>query len=261
MPAKSRLDQLLVARGLCESREKARRLIMAGEVTVNGAPLSKPGMQVPDDAVLHIRQRPRYVSRGGHKLAAALDHFAVDPAGWVCADLGASTGGFTDLLLQRGAARVYAVDVGYGQLHWKLRQDPRVVVMERTNARYLEALPEPVRFISIDASFISLRLILPAARRLLAPSGEIVALVKPQFEAGRADVGKGGVVRQQAVHRRVLTELLAWAADHSFPPAGLLPSPLLGPKGNREFLLWLRPGQAPQPLDALLEEALHGSET
>lgn len=256
MPSKLRLDHLLVARGLCESREQARRLIMAGAVLVAEQPQTKPGLYVPADAVVRLREQPAYVSRGGYKLAAALDQFGVDPRGWICADLGASTGGFTDLLLQRGAARVYAVDVGYGQLHWRLRQDARVVVMERTNARYLESLPEPAHLVVIDASFISLRLLLPSARRLLAPAGQIIALVKPQFEAGAQEVGKGGVVRSAAVHRRVLLELLGWAAAQELSPAGLIPSPLLGPKGNREFLLWLRPGHPAQPAAALADQAL-----
>lgn len=256
MPVKTRLDQLLVARGLCQSREQARRLIMAGAVLVAEQPQTKPGLNVPADVAIRLRQQMPYVSRGGYKLAAALDQFGVDPAGWVCADLGASTGGFTDVLLQRGAARVYAVDVGYGQLHWRLRQDARVVVMERTNARTLQALPEPAQLVVIDASFISLRLILAAARGLLAPPGQIIALIKPQFEAGRQDVGKGGVVRSAAVHRRVLLELLDWATTQALSPAGLIPSPILGPKGNREFLLWLRPGQPPQSAEMLATRAL-----
>jgi 23S rRNA (cytidine1920-2'-O)/16S rRNA (cytidine1409-2'-O)-methyltransferase len=196
------------------------------------------------------------VSRGGYKLAAALDAFGVSPAGQICADLGASTGGFTDVLLQRGASRVYAVDVGYGQLHWRLRTDSRVVVMERTNARHLQNLPEPVQLIVIDASFISLRLILPAARRLLTPGGEIIALIKPQFEAGRERVGKGGVVRDARVHRQVLRDMTNWVATRDFGPQGLIPSPIQGPKGNQEFLLWLRPGQPPSPTEKLVERAL-----
>ena len=181
------------------------------------------------------------MSRGGQKLEAALRAFDLHPLGWVCADLGASTGGFTDCLLQHGARRVYAVDVGYGQLHWRLRQDERVVVMERTNARYLQALPEVVQLVTIDASFIGLRLLLPTAARLLAADGHIIALVKPQFEAGRSQVGKGGVVRNAAVHHEVLQSLLQWTSGQGMGAAGLIPSPLLGPKGNREFLLWLRP--------------------
>jgi len=254
--AKERLDKLLVARGLAESREQAQRLIMAGLVLVEDRPATKPGHKIPTDAAIRVKARPQYVSRGGHKLVAALDAFGVTPAGRVCADLGASTGGFTDVLLQRGAARVYAVDVGYGQLHWRLRTDPRVVVMERTNARYLQSLPEPVQLAVIDASFISLRLLLPAARRILAPGGEIIALIKPQFEAGRERVGKGGVVRDARVHRQVLREVVDWAIAHDFGPQGLIPSPILGPKGNREFLVWLQPGQEPIAAETLVERAL-----
>ena len=252
--SKERLDKLLVARGLAESREQAQRLIMAGLVLVEDRPATKPGHKIPTDAVIRVKERPQFVSRGAHKLIAGLDVFGVDPQGWVCADLGASTGGFTDVLLQRGAARVYAVDVGYGQLHWRLRNDPRVVVMERTNARYLQSLPEPVQLVVIDASFISLRLLLPAARRILAPDGQIIALVKPQFEAGRERVGKGGVVRDARVHRQVLREIVDWAAEHGYGPQGLVPSPILGPKGNREFLLWLQPGRDAVGTEELVEK-------
>ncbi len=253
--SKERLDKLLVARGLAESREQAQRMIMAGWVLVDDRPAAKPGQKVSTQAAIRVKERPPFVSRGGRKLAAALDAFGVSPEGWVCADIGASTGGFTDALLQRGAAKVYAIDVGYGQLHWRLRNDPRVVVMERTNARYLDRLPEPVQLVTIDASFISLRLLLPAARRLLAPGGQIIALVKPQFEAGKARVGKGGVVRDPAVHRQVLREMVTWAGEQGFGPQGLIPSPILGPKGNREFLLWLRPGQPPADTEALVARA------
>lgn len=254
---KTRLDQLLVSRKLCESREQARRLIMSGAVLVGGEPATKPGHKYADDVAIRLKEKLRFVSRGGAKLEAALDHFDIDPSGWICADLGASTGGFTDVLLQRGAAKVYAVDVGYGQLHWKLRQDPRVVVMERTNARYLQQLPEPVQLVTIDASFISLRLLLGPARRLLTRTGQIVALLKPQFEAGRAQVGKGGVIRDASVHRQVLEDILAWCEAHATSPQGLIPSPILGPKGNREFLLWLWPGQAPGSSSDLIERALN----
>ena len=253
---KERLDRLLVVRGLAESREQAQRMIMAGLVLVEDRPATKPGHKIPTDADIRVKERPPYVSRGGHKLAAGLDAFGVAPAGWVCADLGASTGGFTDVLLQRGAARVYAVDVGYGQLHWRLRNDPRVVVMERTNARYLESLPEPMQLVVIDASFISLRLILPAARRILAPGGQIIALIKPQFEAGRERVGKGGVVRDARVHRDVLREMVDWAAAQGYGPQGLVPSPILGPKGNREFLLWMQPGRKSVMAEELVKAAL-----
>lgn len=253
-----RLDVLLVERGLAASREQARRIIMAGEVLVDGRPATKPGARVAARAALQVKERPRFVSRGGEKLAAALERFTIDPGGWLCADVGASTGGFTDCLLKAGAARVYAIDVGYGQLAWSLRQDPRVVVLERTNARYLEALPELVDFASIDVSFISLRLILPAVRRWLTPAGQVVALVKPQFEAGRHDVGKGGVVRDPAVHRSVLASVLAFTGDEGFAVQGLMPSPILGPAGNVEFLLWLSVTALSPPLDAatLVEAAL-----
>jgi len=244
MSDKQRLDSLLVERGLAESRALGRRLIMAGEVLVDRQPVTKPGTPVRRDALVEVRARPRFVSRGGEKLAAALEAFALDVTGWTCADVGASTGGFTDCLLQAGAARVYAIDVGYGQLAWSLRQDPRVVVMERTNARHVQSLPEPVHLITVDASFISLRLLLPVVRGWLQAGGQVVALVKPQFEAGRRDVGKGGVVRDRAVHRRVLDDVLATATGVGYTPRGLIPSPLRGPAGNVEFLLWLASGEA-----------------
>ncbi|NOZ50872.1 MAG: TlyA family RNA methyltransferase [Chloroflexi bacterium] len=250
---KQRIDLLLVQRGLCESREQARRLTMAGAVLVDDRPVTKAGQQVPAEATIRLKARPKYASRGGIKLEAALQAFAIDPTGCICADLGASTGGFTDCLLQHGAAKVYAVDVGYGQLHWRLRQDERVVVMERTNARYLKALPEPIQLITIDASFISLRLLLPVAARLLTPDGHIIALVKPQFEAGREQVGKGGVVRDAKIHRQVLKGILAWVQDQGMGAAGLSASPLLGPKGNREFLLWLRLHPTDVPTEQLLQ--------
>lgn len=241
-----RLDLLLVERGLCESREQARRLIMAGEVTVTGAVVDKPGHAVPRNAEVAVRAQPRYVSRGGLKLEAALDAFALDVRGMTAVDVGASTGGFTDCLLQRGAARVYAVDVGYGQLAWKLRSDSRVLPIERTNIRYLTELPAGVLadIAVIDASFISLTLVLEPALRLLKPGAGIVALVKPQFEAGRDQVGAGGVVRDAGVHRRVLEEATAFAAGLGLAAAGLIASPAPGPAGNIEFLLWLVPSAA-----------------
>ncbi|RLC56795.1 MAG: TlyA family rRNA (cytidine-2'-O)-methyltransferase, partial [Chloroflexota bacterium] len=210
--AKRRLDVLLVERGLAESRTQAQRLIRAGLVRVAGQVADKPGTQVATNAAITLQARPRFVSRGGEKLEAALVRFGLDVRGWVAADVGASTGGFTDCLLQHGARRVYAIDVGYGQLDWRLRNDPRVVVMERTNARYLESLPEPVDLVTVDVSFISLGLILPMAVRWLKPGGQVVALIKPQFEAGRREVGKGGVVRDPQVHRRVLERVLDIAA-------------------------------------------------
>ena len=253
---KYRLDQLLVQLELCESREQARRLIMSGVVLVSEEPATKPGHKYPEDAEIRVKEKLRFVSRGGYKLEAALDQFSIDPTGWICADLGASTGGFTDVLLQRGAAKVYAVDVGYGQFHWKLRQDQRVVVMERTNARYLDQLPDSVQLVTIDASFISLRLLLDPAHQLLAPNGQIVALLKPQFEAGKGQVGKGGVVRDAKVHHQVLEDIVTWCELHDKSPQGLIPSPILGPKGNREFLLWLWPGNPSIPKTELVQHAL-----
>jgi 23S rRNA (cytidine1920-2'-O)/16S rRNA (cytidine1409-2'-O)-methyltransferase len=241
--AGERLDLALVARGLAESRQRAQALIAAGEVLVDERPCDKPATRVRADQAVRLRAAPlRYVSRGGLKLEAALDAWPVDPTGRVCADLGASTGGFTDCLLQRGAARVYAVDVGYGQLAWKLRQDPRVVVLERTNARHLETLPEPISLLVGDLSFISLTLVLPAVRRLLPPSGEAVVLVKPQFEVGRDAVGKGGLVRDDLAIGAALDNVSAAAEAGGFRVRGLVESPVLGAKaGNREWLLWLGP--------------------
>jgi 23S rRNA (cytidine1920-2'-O)/16S rRNA (cytidine1409-2'-O)-methyltransferase len=246
---RERLDVVVHARGLAPSRERARALIMAGVVRVDGRLRDKPGTLVASDAQVELvgpSPELRYASRGGLKLERALDAFGVDPAGQVCVDVGASTGGFTDVLLLRGAARVYAVDVGRGQLAWQLRSDPRVVVMERTNIRYLTALPEPAMGATIDVSFISLRLVLPPVAALLVPSGWIVALVKPQFEAGRAEVDRGsGVISDPAVHRTVLHGLLAWIAQTG-PQAGrrlevrrLIPSPIVGRDGNHEYLLHL----------------------
>ena len=236
---KSRLDILLIEKGLAESRNKAQALIMAGQVQVNGAIVTKAGTQVPLDAEISLKDDLPYVSRGGLKLAAALASFKINPAGAICGDVGASTGGFTDVLLQRGAARVYAIDVGYGQLAWNLRQDNRVVVMERTNARYLETLPEPVELVTIDVSFISLKLILPTVVKWLKPAAVVVALIKPQFEAGRDQVGKGGVVRDVGVHRQVLQQVLGDAGAVGLQVLGLIPSPITGPAGNHEFLVYL----------------------
>jgi len=244
---KVRLDVLLVERHLVESRSRAQALIMAGKVRVNDQVIDKPGAQVPWDAEVTLSAGLPYVSRGGLKLAAALEAFAVDPRGWVAADVGASTGGFTDVLLQRGAAKVYAIDVGYGQLAWTLRQDPRVVVLERTNVRYLETLPEPVDLVTIDVSFISLELVLPVVVRWLKDGGQIVPLVKPQFEVGRGEVGRGGVVRQPEQHEAVLRRVIAWGRALGLGPQGVIPSPILGPAGNREFLLHLVRGQGVAP--------------
>ncbi|NLF77637.1 MAG: TlyA family RNA methyltransferase [Chloroflexi bacterium] len=259
MTEKVRLDILLTDRRLAPSREAARRMIMAGEVRVEGEVRDKPGQRVPVDARLDVRQGPRFVSRGGEKLAAALDAFPVEVPGAICADVGASTGGFTDCLLQYGAARVYAIDVGYGQLDYRLRVDPRVVVLERTNARHVETLDEPVRLIVVDASFISLRLLLPVFRDWLEPEAlGVIALVKPQFEAGKGQVGKGGVVRDPAVHRRVLADVLGAAQDDGYGVRGLIRSPLKGPAGNIEFLAWLVPGPTREPaaLGDLIETVL-----
>ncbi len=254
---KARLDRLLVARGLVESRSVAQRLIRAGEVLVEGQLVDKPGTQVPVEAAIRLKARPRFVSRGGEKLAAALERFDVPVEGRVAADIGASTGGFTDCLLQHGAAKVYAIDVGYGQLAWKLRRDPRVVVMERTNARYLRALPEKVGLIVSDLSFISLRLVYATAIDWLEEGGDVVSLIKPQFEAGRREVGKGGVVRDPRVHRRVLEEVAAAMAKLGLGLRGLMASPLLGPAGNVEFLGWWRLGEeAAQEREALIAAAL-----
>jgi 23S rRNA (cytidine1920-2'-O)/16S rRNA (cytidine1409-2'-O)-methyltransferase len=239
---KERLDLLLVEQGLAESREQAQRLIMAGQVVVGDHVVDKPGTRVQAILPVTVTGSLPYVSRGGFKLAAALEAFGLEVIGRIAADVGASTGGFTDCLLQRGAARVYAIDVGYGQLAWKLQQDPRVVVMDRTNARYLETLPESVDLVTIDVSFISLKLILPAVLGWLREKGEIVALIKPQFEAGPERVGKGGVVRDAAIHRAVLEDLAAWASAQGIGLTGLIRSPITGPAGNVEFLAHWVPG-------------------
>lgn len=250
---RERLDKVMVNQGLVETRARARGLILAGEVRVDGQRVDKPGTAVAADADIEVKAPVPYVSRGGFKLAAALMHFDIDVSGRVCADVGACTGGFTDVLLQHGAARVYAIDVGYGQLDWKLRQDERVVVMERTNARYLQSLPEPVTFVAVDVSFISLKLILPAVRGWLAPEADIVALVKPQFEAGPEQVGKGGIVKDAAVHQQVLLDVLRWTHNNDLAPIGLIRSPVTGTEGNVEFLLWLRPGADGSVDEAMVE--------
>jgi 23S rRNA (cytidine1920-2'-O)/16S rRNA (cytidine1409-2'-O)-methyltransferase len=250
MGARQRVDVLLVERGLVTSRELARRMIMAGEVSANGQRVDKPGTRIALDAELSVREMPRFVSRGGEKLEAALSAFAILVEDKIGADVGASTGGFTDCLLQHGAAKVYAIDVGYGQLDYRIRQDPRVVVMERTNARYLDSLPDPIEILTVDASFISLRLLLPVIKNWLASSASVVILIKPQFEAGKRDVGKGGVVKSPDVHRRVLREVLSAAQAEGFTVAGLMRSPLKGPAGNVEFLAGLGYGDpAPQAVD------------
>lgn len=239
---KERLD-IIVSRLANVTRSRAQGMILTGMVySASGEKLDKPGARYEEDAPIEIREEPPYVSRGGEKLAAALDAFSLDVNGVIAIDVGASTGGFTDCLLQRGAARVYAVDVGYGQLAWKLRQDSRVVVMERTNIRHVSptALPEQPEFFVADCSFISLKLVLPSLKALVTPDAMGVVLVKPQFEAGRGAVGKGGVVRDSKVHDAVLSDVAASAGDLGFVSGRVIPSPLLGPAGNKEFLMELK---------------------
>lgn len=255
--AKVRLDQLMVQRGLAETRSKAQALLLAGSVRLNGQPAGKPGTMVDESADLELTAALPYASRGGFKLAHALDAFGLDPQGLVALDVGASTGGFTDVLLQRGATRVYAVDVGYGILDYRLRADPRVIALERTNIRHLEELPPAPTLADcavIDVSFISLKLVLPAVQRLIAPEAWVVALIKPQFEAGPGQVGKGGVVRDPATHRVVLREALAGAAELGLTPRGLVRSPITGPAGNVEFLAWLQPGGAAIDIEAAVQQ-------
>ena len=239
--ARQRLDQILVERGLAPTRAKAQALVLAGTVFSGETRLDKPGTSYPHDTPIEVRESgPRWVSRGAGKLIAGLDAFGVDPAGATALDVGASTGGFTEVLLARSAAKVYAVDVGYGQLDLKLRGDPRVVVMERTNARRLTRadVPEAIDLVVCDASFISLKTVLPAALDLTAPKARLVALIKPQFEAGRGEVGKGGVVRDVSVHERVQAEIRAWLNERpGWRVLGTVPSPVIGPKGNHEFLI------------------------
>lgn len=238
---KKRLDVLLVERGLAETRERAQALILAGEVNISGRVMDKASTQVDESVDLTIRAPLPYVSRGGYKLAGALDTFDVSPAGLVCADIGASTGGFTDVLLQRGASKVYAIDVGYGQLAWKLRQDGRVVVMDRVNARYLESLPEPIELVVIDVSFISLEHILRVAQKLLKPeAGRIVALIKPQFEAGKGEVGRGGIVRDPQVHQTVKEKIERFSKELGLFVEGIIESSIVGTEGNVEFLIYLK---------------------
>ncbi len=241
--SKIRLDQLVYDRGFTESREKAKAIIMSGAVFVNGQKADKPGMPVTSDSRIELRGEPlRYVSRGGLKLEKALSVFPVSASGKVCIDCGASTGGFTDVLLQNGAARVYAVDVGYGQLAWKLRQDERVVNLERCNLRYIspEQIPELLDLAVMDVSFISIRLILPVVKQFLKPDADYICLIKPQFEAGREQVGKKGVVRDASIHRSVIELCLASAREAGYSVAGLVFSPIRGPEGNIEFLCHLK---------------------
>ena len=259
--AKERLDVLLVSRGLAESREKAKAIIMSGNVYVDGQKEDKAGSNFPAEAVIEVRGNTlKYVSRGGLKLEKAMENFDVTLAGKICMDVGSSTGGFTDCMLQNGAVKVYAVDVGHGQLAWKLREDPRVVCMERTNARYLshEQISDELDFASIDVSFISLKLILPAVAGILKDGGCVASLVKPQFEAGREKVGKKGVVRDPTVHKEVLEHYLEHAQEAGFGVLGLTYSPIRGPEGNIEYLGFLKKGaEAAQmfDLDALVAES------
>lgn len=234
-----RLDVLVTTSGLAESRERAQALILAGKVRVGGETVRRPDRAVSEDASISVESEPGYASRGALKLAPALDAFGVDPGGRVCADIGASTGGFTDILLRRDAARAYAVDVGRGLLHWRLRQDPRVVVIERTNARDLQGFPEPVSLVVVDVSFISLEKVLPAIRRA-APDAEVVALFKPQFEVGRGDVGKGGIVRDRAAVDAALERFRQWCGENGYTVVAEAASEVAGAEGNREIFVHLR---------------------
>lgn len=264
---KVRLDVLLVEKGLADSRAKAQALIMAGQVRVAHQVVLKPATAIQPDSLLTVDMGPRYVSRGGEKLEGALTSFAIDVKDFVCVDVGSSTGGFTDCLLQHGAKKVYAIDVGKGILHWKLRNDSRVVVMEETNARFVESLPEPIDFVTVDASFISLKTLLPVIKNWFQifplssfdegkrkEERNILALIKPQFEAGRRDVSKGdGVIRNPEIHKQVLKDVLSFAQSEGFGLKGLVKSSLLGPKGNVEFLLWMDL----KPNDVLVEEMVN----
>jgi 23S rRNA (cytidine1920-2'-O)/16S rRNA (cytidine1409-2'-O)-methyltransferase len=246
-PERKRLDVILVERGLLPSRQRARSLIMAGSVHVDGRIVDKPGALVAATSQLEVSGGDLpFVSRGGLKLEGALNRFGLAVAGWVCMDVGASTGGFTDCLLQRGAARVYAVDVGYGQIAWRLRQDPRITVIERTNIRYMaaERIPEPMDLITIDVSFISLKIVVPAVLKFLAPEGRLLPLIKPQFEVGKGQVGKGGVVTDAEQHSQVLTELNLFFQGLGLKCSEAVPSPIEGPKGNKEFFMLLNASRA-----------------
>ena len=253
---KTRIDKLLVERELAPTRAKGQALILAGEVFVNGERIDKAGTAVPNDAEITLKTPMPFVGRGGFKLDGALETFDIDVNGRLCADVGACTGGFTDVLLQHGAAKVYAIDVGYGQLDWNLRQDDRVEVVERTNARYLETLGELVSFVCIDVSFISLRLILPAVQKWLTEKADIVALIKPQFEAGPKQVGKGGIIKDTAVHQQVLREVIDWAQNNGFAFIDLICSPVKGANGNIEFLAWFHVGERPLQNQATIEEKI-----
>ena len=237
---KRRIDSLLVERGLAESRSKAQALIMAGRVVVDGKAITKPGALVTEAAAITVVEPPPFVSRGGIKLDHALDQFQLDVSGKVVADIGASTGGFTDCLLKRGTSRVYAIDVGYGQLDYRLRQDSRVVVMERVNVRYPVSLPEKVDLATVDLSFISVEKVIPSVARLLKENGYLLVLIKPQFEARREEVGRRGVIKQPMVHARVLGRFISWMTGHGFRLGGLVASPILGASGNKEFFVLLK---------------------
>lgn len=239
---KQRIDSLIVSRGLAESRTKAQAQIMAGEVSVNGKQVTKPGTLIPSDAEISLRQPPPFVSRGGLKLDYALEDFELNVEGKVAADIGASTGGFTDCLLKHGAKKVYATDVGYGQLDYRLRQDKRVVVMEQVNARYTLSLPEKVHLATVDLSFISVEKVIPSVAEVLADEGYLVVLLKPQFEAKRKEVGKGGIIKDEAIHARVIGRFVNWLTNNGFRLGGLVASPILGASGNTEFLVLLNKG-------------------
>lgn len=259
MATKKRLDVLVFERGLAPTRTKAQAYIMAGEVLVNEQRVDKAGTKFAEDVEIRVKNRPQFVSRGGEKLAGALSDFNYDPSGLICADVGASTGGFTDCLLQNDVKRVYAIDVGYGQLAYKLRSDERVIVLERTNARYLEALDEKVELVVVDASFISLNLLLPAIKLWLEAEADVIALIKPQFEAGKKEVKKGGFVRDQSVHRRVIRNVAGFAETLGFTVVGLTISPIKGLKeGNTEFLIHLHYGEGRNAiaLDAVIKDVL-----
>ena len=241
-----RADILIVQQGKAESRSQAADLIRRGVVTYNGRPVSKAGTLIPKSANVVIREEGnRFVSRGGHKLSGALDEFQIDPGGFVVMDVGASTGGFTDCLIRRGAEKVYAIDTGYGQLHWKLRNHPRVVVLERLNIRYIdpEVISDPIDMITMDVSFISVQLIIPVIVSFLKPGGILLPMIKPQFEAGKEFVGSGGVIRNRSVHQMVLEEFAAFASGNGWSVRGIVNSKLLGPKGNREFFFFLKKGR------------------
>jgi 23S rRNA (cytidine1920-2'-O)/16S rRNA (cytidine1409-2'-O)-methyltransferase len=260
---KKRADEILVERGLAPTRSKARALIMAGQVRIGDRVIDKAGQSLDEDEQLEVQEGPKFVSRGGEKLSHALDQFAINPEGMICADFGASTGGFTDVLLQRGATRVYAIDVGYGQLDFQLRKDDRVVVMERVNARHLDSLPEPIDLVVVDVSFISLEQMFPAVSNVLdSRRGRCIALVKPQFEAGRDQVGKGGVVRDPRIHRRVLRFVADQAPSHKLFPLDVTRSPITGPKGNVEFLMLLARDETPvNNVYASIERAVEEKES